>query len=153
MCAPILSVCRASKTFVCKRGTACTARGHRFLAAFLLSIPFFPPPTHPHQGTNRFSAEDDAWGYQKASGITVTGRVVLNLWRLMRHELALTSYSFENIAYHILHVRVPRYTWAKLTEWYRCVRTQRRFAVSRACGCVCPFGGLTCDFALDFVRR
>jgi len=35
----------------------------------------------------------------------IPGRIMLDVWRLMRHEIALTSYSFENIAYHILHRR------------------------------------------------
>lgn len=35
----------------------------------------------------------------------IPGRILLDVWRLMRHEIALTSYSFENIAYHILHRR------------------------------------------------
>lgn len=71
------------------------------------------------QGDSKFSAEDDAWGYSKASGIHLAGRIVLNVWRLMRSELAITSYSFESISYHVLHVRVPRYSWAMLTKWYR----------------------------------
>lgn len=35
----------------------------------------------------------------------IPGRILLDVWRLMRHEIALTSYTFENIAYHILHRR------------------------------------------------
>lgn len=35
----------------------------------------------------------------------IPGRILLDVWRLMKHEIALTSYSFENIAYHVLHRR------------------------------------------------
>jgi DNA polymerase zeta len=71
------------------------------------------------QGDNKFSPEDDSWGYSKGSGIHISGRIVLNMWRLMRHELNLTSYTYESIAYHILHIRVPRYLFATLNDWYR----------------------------------
>ncbi|CEP18773.1 hypothetical protein [Parasitella parasitica] len=60
----------------------------------------------------------DQWGYQKASVYKVTGRHVLNVWRLMRNELTLTSYTFENVAYNLLHDRVPHYSHATLTSWY-----------------------------------
>lgn len=35
----------------------------------------------------------------------IPGRILLDVWRLMRHEIALTSYTFENICYHVLHRR------------------------------------------------
>ncbi|OAD06266.1 hypothetical protein MUCCIDRAFT_9808, partial [Mucor lusitanicus CBS 277.49] len=60
----------------------------------------------------------DQWGYQKASVYRVTGRHMLNVWRMMKSELTLTSYTFENIAYNLLHDRVPHYAHATLTSWY-----------------------------------
>lgn len=50
--------------------------------------------------------------------VHVRGRIVLNLWRLMRHEAALMTYSFENVAYHILHQRIPLYSFGTLTRWF-----------------------------------
>ena len=35
----------------------------------------------------------------------IPGRILLDVWRLMKQEIALTSYSFENISYHVLHRR------------------------------------------------
>lgn len=35
----------------------------------------------------------------------IPGRIMLDVWRLMKHEIALTSYTFENICYHVLHRR------------------------------------------------
>lgn len=35
----------------------------------------------------------------------IPGRILLDVWRLMKHEIALTSYTFENICYHVLHRR------------------------------------------------
>ncbi|KAF8516147.1 hypothetical protein BU17DRAFT_92979 [Hysterangium stoloniferum] len=60
----------------------------------------------------------DSWGMRTTSTFKVTGRHVLNVWRLMRAELSLTSYSFESVAFHLLHRRVPRYTALTLTKWF-----------------------------------
>lgn len=57
--------------------------------------------------------------------IKISGRIFLNVWRLLRSEIALTSYTFENVMYHILHRRIPSQTfrdrtkmWNKeLTKW------------------------------------
>lgn len=51
------------------------------------------------------------------------GRILLDVWRLLRSEIALTSYSFENIMYHVLHRRYPLYSKQKLTQlWTHSVR-------------------------------
>ncbi|XP_038059014.1 DNA polymerase zeta catalytic subunit-like [Patiria miniata] len=65
-----------------------------------------------------FSAERDAYGADHQSEINIAGRITLNLWRLMRHEVALTNYTFENVAFHVLHQRVPLFTFRKLTDWF-----------------------------------
>ena len=68
------------------------------------------------------SVDPKAWSssYDAAntSEIVVGGRVVLNLWRVMRGELTLTSYSFENVCFHLLHQRVPAYTPWQLHHWW-----------------------------------
>lgn len=48
----------------------------------------------------------------------VIGRVMFNVWRLFRHELALSCYSFENCMYEILKERVPKYSHAQLATWW-----------------------------------
>ncbi|KAG1474804.1 hypothetical protein G6F56_000124 [Rhizopus delemar] len=60
----------------------------------------------------------DKWGYKKASTYKICGRHMLNVWRLMRHELTLMSYTFENVVYHLLHHRVPHFSHSTLTSWY-----------------------------------
>ncbi|KAI9468117.1 MAG: hypothetical protein EXX96DRAFT_493093 [Benjaminiella poitrasii] len=60
----------------------------------------------------------DEWGYKKASMYKVLGRHMLNVWRILRHELSLTSYTFENVVYHLLHIRIPHYSHTTLTDWY-----------------------------------
>ena len=37
---------------------------------------------------NRMDAEKDMYGADHTSELRVAGRVVLNVWRLMRHEVA-----------------------------------------------------------------
>ncbi|XP_053692962.1 DNA polymerase zeta catalytic subunit [Sabethes cyaneus] len=54
--------------------------------------------------------------HEYSAGLKIPGRILLDIWRLMRHEIALTSYSFENIVYHILHRRVPRHSFRLLTR-------------------------------------
>ncbi|XP_065090214.1 DNA polymerase zeta catalytic subunit-like [Ochlerotatus camptorhynchus] len=54
--------------------------------------------------------------HEYSAGLKIPGRILLDIWRLMRHEIALTSYSFENIVYHILHRRVPRHCFRQLTR-------------------------------------
>lgn len=50
------------------------------------------------------------------------GRILLDVWRLLRNEIALTSYSFENCMYHILHRRCALYSHEKLTRlWTECI--------------------------------
>ncbi|KAJ3341524.1 DNA polymerase zeta [Gonapodya sp. JEL0774] len=58
--------------------------------------------------TTKHSRDEDEWGFNQTTSVHVTGRVVLNVWRLMRGELNLTSYTFENLVYHVLHQRVVR---------------------------------------------
>lgn len=48
----------------------------------------------------------------------IIGRVMLNVWRLFRHEMALSSYSFENCMYEVLKERVPKYSYAQLASWW-----------------------------------
>ncbi|CAO3587088.1 unnamed protein product [Absidia cylindrospora] len=60
----------------------------------------------------------DPWGYRKASVFRIIGRHMLNVWRLMRSEMNVTSYRFENVVYNILHYRVPHYSYKTLTTWF-----------------------------------
>ncbi|KAL3883653.1 hypothetical protein ACJMK2_029895 [Sinanodonta woodiana] len=81
------------------------------LCAELSRVPGFKQSSH-------FSAEKDEWGADHSSEIHIAGRIVLNLWRLLRHEAALNIYTFENVAYHVLHQRIPTYSFRSLTSWF-----------------------------------
>ncbi|KAG5651144.1 hypothetical protein H0H81_009716 [Sphagnurus paluster] len=60
----------------------------------------------------------DQWGIRHTSTFKAAGRHVLNLWRIMRSEHALTSYSLENVAFNVLGRRIPRYSDATLSYWH-----------------------------------
>lgn len=51
--------------------------------------------------------------------VKLSGRIFLNVWRLMRSEIALTSYTFENVMYHILHRRTPSHTYRDRTKMWK----------------------------------
>ncbi|KAG6008829.1 hypothetical protein E4U21_003858 [Claviceps maximensis] len=67
----------------------------------------------------RFGKQSDRWGFNTTSTIRVTGRHMINIWRAMRGELNLLQYTLENVAWHLLHRRVPHYSWKTLTAWYK----------------------------------
>ncbi|KAI0153556.1 DNA polymerase family B [Pestalotiopsis sp. NC0098] len=70
------------------------------------------------QSFGRFGKEADRWGFNTTSTIRVTGRHMINVWRAMRGELNLLQYTMENVTWHVLHRRVPHYSWRTLSDWY-----------------------------------
>ncbi|KAG9247397.1 DNA polymeras-like protein zeta catalytic subunit [Calycina marina] len=70
------------------------------------------------QSNGRFGKDSDKWGFNNTSTIRVTGRHVVNIWRAMRGELTLLQYTMENVAFHLLHYRIPHFSWSVLTKWY-----------------------------------
>ncbi|PPQ64274.1 hypothetical protein CVT24_008412 [Panaeolus cyanescens] len=60
----------------------------------------------------------DRWGLRKTTTLKVHGRHILNLWRIMRSEKALTSYTFENVMFHVLGRRCAKYSYEVLTKWF-----------------------------------
>ncbi|XP_034622780.1 DNA polymerase zeta catalytic subunit [Trachemys scripta elegans] len=67
---------------------------------------------------NRFAAEQDEYGSDTMSEIHIVGRIILNLWRMMRNEVTLTNYTFENVGFHVLHQRFPLFTSRVLSDWF-----------------------------------
>ncbi len=71
--------------------------------------------------------QNDEWGALHASGLHVTGRILLNLWRVLRGELKLGSYSFESCCAAVLGLRVPRVREQQLALWFAAGRGARAF--------------------------
>lgn len=68
--------------------------------------------------------DDDLEFETDEPGNRICGRIYLDVWRLMRSEIALTSYTFENTMYHILHRRYPVYSFRDLTRLWKKPITQ-----------------------------
>eukprot|EP00850_Spirogloea_muscicola_P022205 SM000282S10608 [mRNA] locus=s282:114607:126097:- [translate_table: standard] len=62
---------------------------------------------------------EDEWGRTHGSGIHVTGRVVLNFWRIVQGEMKLNIYTLEAVAEAVLRRKVPRFSCRQLTAWLR----------------------------------
>lgn len=88
----------------------------RFKYDYNLCDEFSRMKTESH---GRFGKENDKWGFNTTSTIRVTGRHMINIWRAMRGELNLLQYTMENVAWHLLHRRIPHYPWKTLTNWYQ----------------------------------
>ncbi|XP_076277672.1 DNA polymerase zeta catalytic subunit isoform X2 [Lasioglossum baleicum] len=63
--------------------------------------------------------KDQASDRDNINDAKIPGRIVLDVWRIMRHEIALLNYTFENVMYHVLHERVSCPTFQHLTDWWR----------------------------------
>ncbi|ODA78554.1 hypothetical protein RJ55_05935 [Drechmeria coniospora] len=72
----------------------------------------------------RFGKSNDRWGFNTTSTIRITGRHTINIWRAMQSELNLLQYTMENVAWHLLHRRVPHYSWKTLSQWYMSGKTR-----------------------------
>ncbi|XP_076872790.1 DNA polymerase zeta catalytic subunit [Brachyhypopomus gauderio] len=88
---------------------------------------------------NRFTADKDEYGAETMTEIHIVGRITINLWRIMKTEAALNNYSFENVAFHLLHQRFPVYTPRTLSDWFDHNTHLYRwrmvdYYVSRVCG-------------------
>ncbi len=60
------------------------------------------------------------------SGVFITGRTVINLWRRMRSELKLMNYSVYTVASHLLHRNVPEFTQEQMHVWFSKMDCQMR---------------------------
>lgn len=73
---------------------------------------------------------NDEWGKTHGSGIWITGRTVLNIWRLMRSELKLCSYTLQVWSgVFSSSDSVPRRTYAYAYAPYRLSQILRSFPV------------------------
>jgi DNA polymerase zeta len=61
---------------------------------------------------------EDEWGRTHASGVHVGGRIVLNVWRLMRGEVKLSMYTMEAVAEAVLRRKIPSFHHKLLTKWF-----------------------------------
>ena len=70
---------------------------------------------------------EDEWGRTHASGVHVGGRIVLNVWRLMRSDVKLNMYTLEAVAEAVLRRKVPSIPWKILNKWFSSGPERARF--------------------------
>ncbi|WVF72225.1 hypothetical protein IAT40_007037 [Kwoniella sp. CBS 6097] len=61
----------------------------------------------------------DQYSATHSSLFKVSGRHILNIWRICRSEVNLNQYTFENVVFHLLHQRIPHFSPANLTALWR----------------------------------
>ena len=61
----------------------------------------------------------DKWGMRHTSGIKITGRHMINIWRMLRQDLNLLQYTMENVVFNIFHLRIPQFSHEDLTFWFK----------------------------------
>ena len=49
----------------------------------------------------------------------MNGRIIINLWSVLRHEINLTNYDLENTCFHILKKREPKFDYDILSLWWQ----------------------------------
>jgi len=72
----------------------------------------------PNENPSLRAEHDEGYAADHDSGIFLTGRFVLNLWRRMKAELKLNNYSIGNVSWHLLKTAVPQFSHAQLHCWY-----------------------------------
>ncbi|XP_018317331.1 DNA polymerase zeta catalytic subunit [Mycetomoellerius zeteki] len=94
--------------------------GYVFQRAFHLGLNNFPlrisrvPHMQIYSKSNAHTIEKDDIG-----DVKVPGRNLLDVWRIMRHEAALLTYTFENVMHHVLHERIPCPSFKTLSSWWK----------------------------------
>ncbi|CCE85551.1 Piso0_005157 [Millerozyma farinosa CBS 7064] len=70
------------------------------------------------------------WGYTHSTSYKFNGRHMINLWRVLKSDVSLTSYALENLSQKILHQTFPRYSNKQLSLWLRSSRADNLSFVS-----------------------
>lgn len=64
-------------------------------------------------------AASSEWWNNIDFDVKLIGRIFLNVWRLMRPEIALTSYTFESVMFHVVHRRLAVHSFRDLSRMWR----------------------------------
>ncbi|KAF7990572.1 hypothetical protein HCN44_000377 [Aphidius gifuensis] len=80
------------------------------------------------------------------------GRIVLDIWRIMRSEISLLTYTFENVMYHVLNERLPCPSFKALTSWWELQQPKTRWKVIQHY-CIKVVGILRIIEQLDIIGR
>ena len=93
---------------------------------FGIDLPFCLSRAQPPGSNPRNDLKEKPYSYNYTNP-HIVGRILLNLWRICKHELTLSSYTFENVAYHALHQRFTQFSNDILTKWYSIFPSRNRW--------------------------
>ena len=91
-----------------------------------IDLPFCLSRAQPPGRNPRDNLGEYPYSYNYSDPLIV-GRILINLWRICKHELTLTGYTFENVAYHTLHQRYTHFSNDFLTKWYTIFPSRNRW--------------------------
>lgn len=83
------------------------------------------------EGGAKRGGKNDRWGSTHGSTLKIPGRHVLALWRILRSDVTLNSYSIENIAFHVLRRRIPHYSADTQWRLWTSSSTEHRIRILR----------------------
>ncbi|KAI6658920.1 hypothetical protein LOD99_10895 [Oopsacas minuta] len=92
----------------------------------VIDLPFCLSRAQPPGKTPRDNLKEAPYCFNY-SDPHIVGRILLNLWRICKHELTLTGYTFENVAHHTLHQRYTKFSNDILTKWYTVFPSRNRW--------------------------
>ncbi|CDW73683.1 dna polymerase zeta subunit [Stylonychia lemnae] len=74
---------------------------------------------YKQQKDQREDKKKMSYFYNKfGQAIKLNGRIIINLWTILRHEINLTNYDLENVCFNILKKREPRYDYDTQSQWW-----------------------------------
>ncbi|KAJ3220737.1 DNA polymerase zeta [Clydaea vesicula] len=66
----------------------------------------------------KFGRAQNPFFHDTFTSLYTSGRIFINIWRLMKTQLNLSSYTLENTVFQIVHQRIPHFSFQVLTNWY-----------------------------------
>ena len=72
----------------------------------------------PEGGSDAIENPAEEYAQRHASGLYVSGRIVLNVWRLMRQEIKLGSYTLEACVAAVMRRRIPQIPVQHMSRWF-----------------------------------
>ena len=94
---------------------------HNILGINLLQELSRTPSEKPSNRNNQDLHSED-----HESGIFITGRIVLNVWKRMKSEMKLQMYTLNYVAQQLLNHKVPYLSQEQLFRWFVSTRNKDR---------------------------
>jgi DNA polymerase elongation subunit (family B) len=102
---------RADPDIIISFDTAKESLGYLLARSQTLKLDLSSSLTRRRDSTLRFDNK------KNKAARKIHGRIVIDAWRMIKTEIKLQMHSFSNMAYHILGLRVPVYSWSTLRTW------------------------------------